>query len=427
MKILVVGSGGREHALCWKIAQSPLVKKIFCAPGNAGIAKHARCIPIGAEQIEKLAEFAWEEKIDLTVVGPEAPLVMGIEDLFRKRGLKLCGPSKEAAVIEGSKAYAKNLMKKYGIPTANFKIFDDPEAAAEYIHRNNKRRLVLKADGLAAGKGVIPTKNEEEALSALNKIMIQKAFGDAGNRIVMEDFLKGEEASFIVFTDGENIYPMPTSQDHKPVYDNDEGPNTGGMGAYSPAPVINEKMYHKIINEIMRPIINAMAAEDRPYKGILYAGLMISGEDVKVLEFNCRMGDPEAQPLLVRLESDIVPLLVGAAEGNIKNIETIWSHRPSVCVVMASAGYPGHYEKRKEIKGLSQAEAMEDVVIFHAATKFENGKYYTNGGRVLGVTATGNNLKEAIERTYEAVSKIWWDGVHYRKDIGKKGLLKLAS
>jgi phosphoribosylamine--glycine ligase len=424
MKVLVVGGGGREHALVWKISQSPLVKEILCAPGNGGISRIAKCVPIKASDIEALARLAGEERVDLTVVGPEEPLVLGIEEEFRRRGLRLFGVSREAATLEGSKSFAKELMEKHGIPTASFRVFENPEEAKAFIKEKDSP-CVVKADGLAAGKGVFVCREPEKAMDAVDEIMVRRAFGDAGRKVVIEELLEGEEASFLAITDGEAVIGFPPAQDHKPVFDEDRGPNTGGMGAYSPAPVVTGELEERIMETIMVPAVRAMAKEGRPYRGILYAGLMISNGEPKVLEFNVRLGDPEAQPLLVRLKSDIVPLLLAATEGNLEKMEPSWDDGASVCVVMASRGYPGKYERGKVILGLEEAEKMEGVFVFHAGTRFEEGKWLTDGGRVLGVTARGEDIPKAIERAYEAVGKIHWEGVHYRKDIGKKALRRL--
>jgi len=424
VKVLVVGGGGREHALVWKIAKSPLVEKIYCAPGNAGIQKAAQCVPIAADRVDDLVRFAEEERVDLTVVGPEMPLVLGLVDRMNEKGLKIIGPTQKAAQIEGSKAFAKKLMKRHGIPTGDAVVFSHRDEAATYI-RTGSGPLVIKADGLAAGKGVLLCRDRKEAMVALDRIMLEREFGDAGNRVVVEELLKGEEASFIVFTDGRTVVPMPTSQDHKPVFDNDEGPNTGGMGAYSPAPVVTEEMHQRIMEEIMIPAVEAMAELGTPYRGALYAGLMIGEEGPKVLEFNARFGDPEMQPLIMRLESDLVPILIAIVEGELDGIEVRWDPRPAVCVVMASGGYPGSYEKGKEIEGLNDAEAMDDVAVFHAGTRNLAGRIFTDGGRVLGVTAQGRDIESAIKRAYEACSLIRWEGLHYRKDIGRKALKKI--
>jgi phosphoribosylamine--glycine ligase len=421
MRVLVVGGGGREHALVWKIRQSPLVKEVYCAPGNAGIARHARCVPIGVGDLQELVEFARRERIDLTVVGPEEPLVKGITERFQQEGLPIFGVSSKAAILEGSKSFAKQLMKRYGIPTAQFEIFREPEEARNYV-KSKGVPLVLKADGLAAGKGVFVCRSLEEAYKAIEEIMVRRSFGQAGEKIVIEDCIEGEEASFLAITDGETVVPFPAAQDHKAVFDNDKGANTGGMGAYSPAPVITDSLAKRLMEDIMLPTVKAMAQEGRPYKGILYAGLMISKGEPKVLEFNVRLGDPEAQPLLVRLKSDLVPLLLAALEGGLAKINPVWEDGAAVCVVMASGGYPGPYQKGKIISGLNEAESMEGVVVFHAGTKWENGRFLTDGGRVLGVTARGQQVAEAIEKAYKAVEKINWEGVHYRKDIGQKAL-----
>ena len=421
MKVLVVGSGGREHALVWKIARSPRVTKIFCAPGNAGIAEQATLVPLKANDLPGLLEFSLREKIDLTVVGPEEPLTRGIVDLFESKGLAIFGPSRRAAEIEGSKAFAKELMKRHRIPTASYEIFDHYEEAEHHL-RHRRAPMVVKADGLAAGKGVIVCKTAEEALRSLKQIMVEKVFGDAGNRVIIEDCLVGEEASFIAFTDGKTIIPMASSQDHKQVFDGDEGPNTGGMGAYSPAPVVTASVHKRIMEEVLRPVVEGMASEGRPYKGALYAGLMIRDGFPRVLEFNGRFGDPETQPVLMRMKSDILPVLEACIKGNLARQEISWDARASVCVVMASGGYPGDYEKGKPIRGLKEVSRMEDVFVFHAGTALRDGQTVTNGGRVLGVTGLGEDIPKAIEKTYHAVRKITWDGVHYRKDIGQKAL-----
>ncbi len=421
MKVLIVGSGGREHTLAWKISRSPLVKKIFCAPGNAGMAREAQCVPIGAEDIQGLADFAQKENIDLSVVGPEAPLTMGIVDLFQKRDLRIFGPSRKAAEIEGSKALAKFLMKKYGVPTADFEAFEDYGAAVDYVKRL-KGAMVVKADGLAGGKGVILCPSPEEALAALDQIMVQKAFGAAGQKVVIEEFLTGEEASFLAFVDGRTVLPLASSQDHKAVFDDDQGPNTGGMGAYSPAPVVSARVHRAIMEKIMIPTVEGMAAEGRPFKGVLYAGIIVKDEKPMVLEFNARFGDPEAQPLITRMKSDLVPALLATIEGRLSSTPIEWDDRASVCVVMASGGYPGSYEKGKVIAGLEEAARLPDTFVFHAGTAFREGKTVTQGGRVLGVTALGETIREAIDRAYGAVGRISWEGAHYRKDIGRKAL-----
>jgi len=421
MKVLVIGGGGREHALVWKIAQSPGVKKVFCAPGNAGIAQQAECLSIAAEDVKSLTSWAERERIDLTVVGPEAPLTTGIVDAFEARGLRIFGPSQRAAEIEGSKAFAKNLMKKYGVPSGEYQTVADYDAAVKYVKKRGTP-IVIKADGLAAGKGVIPCHTLKDALQALDLIMVQKAFGAAGSRVVVEEFLEGEEASFLAFTDGQTVVPLPTSQDHKPIFDHDQGPNTGGMGAYSPAPVVDEKVHHEVMQTIMIPTVRGMAEEGRKYRGVLYAGLMIQDGKAKVLEFNARFGDPETQPLLMRMQSDLLPVLEASIDGRLSGLNLEWEERATVCVVMASGGYPGSYEKGKVISGLEEAAKVPQTFVFHAGTAFQEGKIVTNGGRVLGVTALGKGIREAIERAYEAAARISWEGAYYRKDIGRKAL-----
>ena len=423
MKVLVVGGGGREHALVWKLAQSPKVSNIYCAPGNAGISEQATLVPIKANDLNGLLNFASREKVDLTIVGPEEPLTKGIVDLFESKDLTVFGASQKAAELEGSKAFAKEMMKKYRIPTSSYEIFEDPKKAKDYICRQGAP-IVVKADGLAAGKGVILCKTVEEALKSVDQIMAEKIFGEAGNRVVVEEYLVGEEASYIAFTDGKAILAMASSQDHKQVFDGDQGPNTGGMGAYSPAPVVTDEVHEKIIEKILRPIIQGMGEEGRPYKGVLYAGLMIHEGHPKVLEFNARFGDPETQPVLMRMKGDIIPILGACIEGNLSRYKIEWDSRAAVCVVMASKGYPGDYEKGKAISGLKEVSQMEDIFVFHAGTALKDGQMSTNGGRVLGVTGLGKDIPRAIERTYQAVQKISWEGVHYRKDIGQKALCR---
>lgn len=426
MNILVIGGGGREHALVWKLAQSPKVSRIFCAPGNAGIAELATCVAIDAEDIEALLKFAKENAIDLTVVGPEGPLAKGIVDLFEKNGLPIFGASKKAAEIESSKSFAKSLMQKYGIPTAEGRSFTSFEKAAAYL-RKQSAPVVVKADGLAAGKGVLVCKTIEEAFDGLKRIMVDKVFGDAGRKVVIEECLKGEEVSFLAFTDGETVLPLPPSQDHKRVYDHDEGPNTGGMGAYSPAPIIDHVLQQTIMNQVMIPTVRAMAAEGRPYKGVLYAGLMIHDDRVNVLEFNARFGDPETQPLLVRLKGDLVPIMEATMDGTLKNHKLEIDERPAVCVVMASEGYPGNYPKGLQISGLEKVRRMKNVVVFHAGTAKRNDAVVTSGGRVLGVTALGSGIQEAVSLAYKAVSTIIWKGVHFRKDIAERALNRIKA
>jgi len=421
VRLLVVGSGGREHTLVWKIAQSPSVNKIFCAPGNGGIHKLAECVSISPTDIQRLADFAEKERIDLTVVGPEAPLAIGIADEFLKRGLRVFGPSQAATRLEASKVFAKEMMVKYGVPTAAHEVFTDAEKALAHI-RKREAPMVVKADGLAAGKGAIVCRTRDKAARAVQLIMVQKEFGESGDRVIVEDRLVGEEASLLAFTDGATVLPMDSAQDHKPVFDNDEGPNTGGMGAYSPAPVVTPDMHRRINDEILTPTIRGLASEGIEYKGVLYAGLMIDDDGPKVLEFNARFGDPESQALLPRLENDLVEIMNAVIDGRLSEIELKWTSESAVCVVMASGGYPGAYEKGKVITGLDSV-TDPSVVVFHAGTKLLNdGRIVTDGGRVLGVTGLGETISEAMERTYAAARKIHFDGVHYRTDIGAKAL-----
>lgn len=423
MKVLVIGSGGREHTLVWKLAQSKYVQKLYAAPGNGGIQQLAECVDIKARDIKGLADFASQYHIDLTVVGPELPLVMGIVDEFLKRSLIIFGPTKKAAVLEGSKVFAKELMQKYGIPTAKGEVFNSSKHAIDYI-KTLALPIVVKAEGLAAGKGVSVCGTREEAVGAITKIMDQRIFEDAGNRIIIEECLHGEEVSVLAFSDGERVIPLVSSQDHKRVYDNDRGPNTGGMGAYSPVPTVTEELSWRIQKEILEPTINGMAKEGIPYHGILYAGLMLTATGPKVLEFNVRFGDPETQVILPRLESDLMEPILATITGDLSHIQLQWTEQACVCVVLASGGYPGRYQKGLSIEGLDRTGAMEDVIIFHAGTKIENGKYVVNGGRVLGVTALGNKLEDAINLSYQVVSKIEFKDKHYRKDIGKRALKK---
>jgi phosphoribosylamine---glycine ligase len=426
MKILVIGGGGREHALVWKIAQSPRVQKIFCAPGNAGIAELATCLPLKGEDTRALLDFALKEKIDLTVVGPETPLTLGLTDAFEKKGLNVFGVSKKAALLEGSKDFAKRLMTKYRIPTAAYRSFTDPRQAQAYLDKIGAP-VVVKADGLASGKGVMVCQTLAEAKAAIELIMLDRAFGDAGNRILIEECLTGEEASFLAFSDGKTVLPMPTSQDHKPIYDNDQGPNTGGMGAYSPAPVVDETLFQEVMTQVMIPTVRAMAKEGRPYKGVLYAGLMIKEGKIKVLEYNVRFGDPEAQPLVVRLQSDLVEILMAVVAGKLDQVKAVWDVRPSVCVVMAAQGYPGSYQQGQAIQGLEAANRLKDVVVFHAGTTFKDKAVVTSGGRVLGITALGEDIPRAIKKAYQAVAKIHWKTAYYRTDIGQKAAQHLRG
>ncbi|MCM8757496.1 MAG: phosphoribosylamine--glycine ligase [Candidatus Omnitrophica bacterium] len=425
MRVLVIGSGGREHALVWKIAQSKLVDKIFCSPGNGGISELAECLNIKSEDIFSLLEFARKEKIDLTIVGPEAPLAEGIVDEFKNFKLRIFGPTKLASRLEASKVFAKELMKKYNVPTADFCIFDNPDEARRYIEEK-KAPLVVKADGLAQGKGVIVAKTTEEALNAVKLIMEDRIFGKAGEKIIVEDCLEGEEASIIVITDSREVLPLASSQDHKRVFDGDRGPNTGGMGAYSPTPLISENIFKEILDKIVYRIIDGLAKEGIDYRGSLYAGIMLTKTGPKVLEFNVRFGDPETQAILPRLKSDLVEAILAVVDGHLTKFKRQnswgWDERSCICVVCASEGYPGSYEKGKEIFGLEEIKNLKDIIVFHAGTKKQDNRFLTNGGRVLGITGLGANIKEAIDRTYEATKKIYFEGMHYRKDIGYRAL-----
>ena len=421
MKVLVIGGGGREHALVWKIAQSPLVTEVFCAPGNPGIGQLARNVPIRVDELDKLLEFARHEGIGLTVVGPEQPLSLGIVDLFEEQGLKVFGPRKNAAVIEASKAFSKDLMQKYGVPTAAYGVFTDVAEAEAFIDRTGAP-IVVKADGLAAGKGVIIAQTSQEAVTAVRDMLSGNAFGSAGARVVIEEFLTGEEASFLAITDGANIIPLASAQDHKAIFDGDKGPNTGGMGAYSPAPVVTPAVHEQAMAEVLRRTVDGMAAEGRPYRGVLYAGLMIDDGRVKTLEFNARFGDPECQPLLMRMKSDIVPILMAVAEGDLAGRSIEWHDKAAVCVVMASEGYPGDCRTGDAISGLDKAAELDDLFVFHAGTAAKEGQCVTSGGRVLGVTALGATVQQAIEKAYQGVGRITWPGAQYRTDIGKKAL-----
>lgn len=428
MKVLVIGSGGREHAICWKIAKSDRVNALYCAPGNGGISNVAMPVDIDSEDIDGIVRFAKTNGIDLTVVGPEAPLVEGIVDVFQKEGLRIFGSTRRASMLEGSKIFAKEMMKRHGVPTADFEVFSDYKEAEGYV-KAKEAPLVVKADGLAAGKGVTVCHTKDEALTALKDAMVNKKFGAGGQRVVIEECLEGEEASIIVISDGANVVPLATSQDHKRVFDGDKGPNTGGMGAYSPAPVVTPELEHRIMREIILPIIKGMAKDGMPYKGVLYAGIMVTAQGPKVLEFNVRFGDPETQAIFPRLKSDLVDLIERAIDGRLKGITASWADRSCVCVVMASGGYPEKYEKEKEIEGLDNAEKMQDVVVFHSGTKKSAGprshvRYFTNGGRVLGVTGLGDTIETAIKNTYEAVSCIRFDNMHFRRDIGRRALTR---
>ena len=416
MNILIVGAGGREHALAWKMAQSPLVGKIYCTPGNPGM--HG-VEAIGITDLNELADFAQSHDIGLTMVGPEATLCAGIADIFRSRGLRIVGPNKFAAQLEGSKSFAKDFMRRHGIPTADAAVFTEEAGAQAYL-KTKGAPIVVKADGLAAGKGVVVAMTEKEAADAIHACF-DGAFGSAGSSVVLEECLIGEEASIIALCDGKTIMPLASSQDHKRAYDGDTGPNTGGMGAYSPAPVVTDDLWKVIDKTVLQPFLKGVQEDKMDFRGIIYAGLMVTAQGPKVLEFNVRFGDPETQAILTRLESDLTEALAATADGRLSEITLKWSDEPSVCVVLASGGYPGHYEKGKIIYGLDDAEA-EGAVVFHAGTKLVDGKIVTAGGRVLGVTARGKDVATAVKNAYRAVSKIHWDGMEYRKDIAHRAL-----
>ncbi|MCC6486416.1 MAG: phosphoribosylamine--glycine ligase [Candidatus Hydrogenedentes bacterium] len=421
MKVLVVGGGGREHALVWKIAQSPLVSKVYCAPGNPGIAAHAELVSLSVGEIDSLADFALSAGIDLTVVGPEDPLSMGIVDTFVTRGLRVFGPCAAAAELEASKSFAKGIMSKYGIPTSAYAEFDNPGDAIAYV-RKTGTPIVVKADGLAAGKGVTVAQSIDEAVAAIESMMNAKVFGEAGSKVVIEECLFGQEASILAFSDGVRVLPMAPSQDHKPAFDGDAGPNTGGMGAYSPAPIVPDSVLDEITETVLLPCVRGMAEEGRPYRGVLYAGLMMTPQGPKVIEFNCRFGDPETQVVLPRMKSDIVPLLQACSDGSLEGMSIEWGAGACVTVVMASGGYPGTYPKGIAIKGIPEAARDTGAIVFHAGTKLQGTSLVTNGGRVLNVTAVGEDIPQAIAAAYEGVARIHFDGAHYRKDIGRKAL-----
>jgi phosphoribosylamine--glycine ligase len=425
MKILVIGSGGREHALTWKLRESQHMEEIYCAPGNAGIGQEAECLPVDVSRPQEILRVAQQLKADLTVVGPEAPLVAGVVDEFEKEGLWIVGPTKAAARLEGSKIFAKQFMQRHRIPTAKFRVAETLEDAAKALAGFGVP-VVIKADGLAAGKGVVVARSREEAATALDEFMRQKTLGSAGERVVIEECLTGEEMSFIVLTDGRGVLPLVATQDHKAVFDNDQGPNTGGMGAYSEDSILPEHLRETILQRIVYPSLVGMAAEGVPYRGFLYFGLMLTAQGPKVLEYNVRQGDPEAQPILMRLRSDLVDLLLAIREGQLGAVEAHWSPSPAVCVVMASKGYPGKPEVGKVITGVETAESLGGVKVFHAGTRVHERQLLTAGGRVLGVTAIGEDLPSAIEHAYAAVRKIHFEGMHYRRDIGAKGLRRLA-
>ena len=420
MKVLVVGGGGREHTIVWKIAQSPLVDKIYCAPGNGGIAELAECVNVSATDIDGMVALAKEKAVDLVMVAPDDPLVMGMVDAMEAAGIRAFGPRSNAAIIEGSKAFSKELMKKYNIPTAKYEVFGDSAAAIKYIKSQGKFPTVIKADGLALGKGVIIAKNLAEAEEAVHDMIDGGKFGKSGSRVVIEEFLTGPEVSVLAFTDGRTVKPMVSAQDHKRAYDNDEGLNTGGMGTFSPSRLYDEAKQKECMENIFLPTIKAMAAEGRPFKGVLYFGLMMTADGVKVIEYNCRFGDPETQVVLPRLKTDLVEIMEAVIDERLDEIEIEWADNAAVCVVMASGGYPVSYAKGYEITGIDDVNAMEDMIVFHAGTAVKDGKIVTSGGRVLGVTAIGSNLDDAIKRAYEGVEKISFKDEFHRSDIGIK-------
>jgi phosphoribosylamine--glycine ligase len=419
MKTLVIGSGGREHALAWKISRSPLLEKLYCAPGNPGTMSIAENVPIPETDIHKLADFAVEQRVDLTVVGPEVPLTLGICDEFELRGLRIFGPTRKAAELEGSKVFAKQFMARHRIPTARFRVAETPTQALRLLRSGEFFfPLVIKADGLAAGKGAIVCPSVRAAEEALDMIMVKRKFGEAGKRVLVEEFLKGKEVSFIVISDGSKVQPLVTTMDHKAAYDGDRGPNTGGMGAISPSPFVTPQLFSEVINGIVFPTINRLREEGRVFKGVLYVGLMLTEEGPKVLEYNCRFGDPETQVQMVRMESDLAEVLLNAIAGNVLKSEIRWNDKAGACVVLASGGYPGSYQKGKLISGLKEVSAIPGIQIFHAGTRYEDGEFYTNGGRVLNVCASEKTLTETMENIYSAVSAISFEGLQFRRDIG---------
>ena len=423
MRVLVIGSGGREHALVWKLRQSPRVQALYCAPGNAGIAADAECVPIAADDLPGLERFAREAAIDLTVVGPELPLTLGLVDRFAAAGLRAFGPTAAAARLEGSKAFTKELCHQHHVPSAAFGVFRDPADATAYI-REVGAPVVVKADGLASGKGVFICPTVAEATRAVDELMRGRVLGDAGTQVVVEEFLEGEEVSFMALSDGTTVLPLATSQDHKRVHDGDRGPNTGGMGAYSPAPVVGPALHERVMREIIEPVVHGLARQGTPYVGVLYAGLMVQGDRAKLLEFNVRFGDPEAQVLLVRLRSDLVDLLERATAGRLAGASIDWDPRAAVCVVLAAEGYPGAVERGRPIVGVDE---VTEAVVFHAGTRRRDGVLVTDGGRVLGVTALGDTTRAAVEAAYGAAACIRWPGMHYRRDIGHRALARGAA
>jgi phosphoribosylamine---glycine ligase len=423
MKVLVIGSGGREHALVWRLRQSPRVTEVVCAPGNGGIADEAKCMPVDVKSVDSLVALAHQIQPDLTVVGPEVPLQMGVVDEFTRRGLRIFGPTRAAAQLESSKSFAKEFMQRHRIPTAHYAICNSMDEVQEALGHFSSP-MVVKADGLAAGKGVVICKTKEEAAMVCADMLSGKMLGEAGVRVVLEELLQGEEISFLVLSDGERVAPLVAAQDHKRVGDRDTGPNTGGMGAYSTQTIVDEKMTQWLLQHVAKPVIAGMKEEEAEYKGILYCGLMMTARGPMVLEFNCRFGDPETQPILMRLESDLLEALEAAIDGRVSEGDFRWSNDASVCVVMASGGYPGTYEAGKKIIGLDSAAVVEGVKVFHAGTTKHDGSYFTSGGRVLGVTSHAGDLATAVSRAYEATAKIGFEGSHYRKDIGARALKK---
>ncbi len=424
MKILVIGSGGREHALVWKIRQSPRVTRLYCAPGNAGIGELAELVALTPDDVHGLRRFAEQERIDLTVVGPELPLSLGLVDEFEAHGLRIFGPNRQAAQLEASKAFAKEIMRKQGVPTASFAVFTDPGEAQRYVSEVGAP-VVVKADGLAARKGVFICSTVKEAHETIDEIMRARLFGDAGDRVVVEEFLEGEEVSFLAFVDGTTVLPLASAQDHKRIFDGDQGPNIGGMGAYSPAPLVTPPLAERIVQEIMLPVVREFKQRNIIYKGVLYANLMIHQESVKVVEFNVRFGDPESQPLMLRLQSDLVEVMEAVIEERLTEVTLSWDTRPAVCVVLAAEGYPGTYETGRPIMGLEALRLWKEGVVFHAGTARVNDSFVTKGGRVLGVTATGAGISDAIAAAYWAVGQISWPGMQYRRDIDQRALTHL--
>ena len=419
MKVLVIGGGGREHAIIKKLLESPKISKLYCTPGNGGIAQDAECLNYKANDVQGIVDFAVAQKIDFVVVAPDDPLVLGMVDALEAKGIKAFGPRKNAAIIEGSKVFSKDLMKKYNIPTANYEIFEDPAKALDYINNQNSFPAVIKADGLALGKGVVIAQNIGEAQTAIHSIMEDKIFGSSGSKVVIEEFLEGPEVSVLSFTDSKVVKPMVSSKDHKRIYDNDKGPNTGGMGTISPNPFYTDELAEQCMQTIFLPTINAMNSEGRPFKGCLYFGLILTKNGPKVIEYNARFGDPETQVVLPRLRTDLLEIFEAVADERLSDIEIEWSDGAAACVVLSSGGYPVKYETSKTISGLADVDGKDDITIYHAGTKAENGHIITNGGRVLGVTATAETLEQALSKAYNAVTKISFEGMHYRKDIGK--------